>query len=161
MLKKLPGGSGIELRITGFDGNDKTVPRHFQKCIAFEKRIVVLREQIGDKHPAQRTEGCQKNGQLVHDRERENWTEERLTADNQRIIEGSHIPDHESPEGKSSHTTEKGEDGHFRTRLSLRFRHAVHGKRRIGVPLLVAGVSYLFRSVVETRRIRETCNNTV
>src|ERR1051326_1906511 len=83
----------VELRIVGFDHQQEPVVRGAMSIPVVHRRMIQPRQTAQSPGTQKRCNGREQNGQLEGRRNRVGEVEQRLTSDDQRIVDGSDVID--------------------------------------------------------------------
>ncbi len=137
----------MEVRVARFEDDHESIVRNPAELGQIKQRMVVMRQTIENELPEERTERREKNRALVQDREREDHAPVRLTADDQRIVVGIHVPGEQTARQETSHAAEQSQARDGRAGQAHGLIHAVDRERSMDIPAFPAGIAHAFCGV--------------
>jgi len=132
----------VEEWVLGLDGDEETVVGDPLEGAVGEERVVELRQTVEGQHADQRADGCKEDGRLEGHRNVRGQAEERLTADQERVIDRVCPPLEEDSGRCARETGEKNDVGQHRLLHAHGGIEAVDHERGMSVPPGVTGIAH-------------------
>ena len=133
---RLPASSSsLRVSVSEYFGSSHSITRKNLSCVdlgeapVLEQRMMQARQPVQEQHAQHRAKRAQQNRQLEAGHEGVERAEHRFAADDDRVVVGVHVPDHQHAAGVAGGAAEEGEPAHLRIPHAHRAVHAVHRER--------------------------------